>query len=199
MFVLVPGKVDDPIHVKLVHKIPSGIPQCLALSYSWGAPTREAEILFNGKILKVTPNLVAALKRLRSSSSKKPQTIAAAARSIISQSALSSTEVTSAGNMLSSTEVNSVRDTLFSTEISSARNTRSTKLSSFVSTLLGLSSARHSESREILESPAKPVLIPEEIEAAEVKTGLFWVDAICINQEDLDERFFSPYDLIVPT
>ena len=174
MLVLVPGKVNDPIHVKLIHKVLSDIPQCSALSYEWRAPTREAEIFCNGKILKVTLNLVAALKRLRAVSNKKPRMVATTIRSANSQPALSSTET------------------------SSVRDMATTRFSSFVSTLLRPPSTRHRESTEIIVSPVEPVLDPEEIEA-DVKLGLFWVDAICINQEDLDERFFSLPDLVVPT
>ncbi|KAK0103631.1 hypothetical protein ONS95_005643 [Cadophora gregata] len=65
MLELSPGATSDPIQVRLIHKPLSHMPQCIALSYEWGSPTRDFEIICDGALLKVTKNLVTALKRLR--------------------------------------------------------------------------------------------------------------------------------------
>jgi hypothetical protein len=62
---LLPGRGDEPIQVKLRHRPLSFLPRCEELSYEWGSPTRDHDIYCEGKILKVTGNLLAALKRLR--------------------------------------------------------------------------------------------------------------------------------------
>ncbi|PVH80279.1 hypothetical protein DL98DRAFT_459952 [Cadophora sp. DSE1049] len=65
MLELIPGAASDPVQVRLIHRPLSHVPQCIALSYEWGSPTRDSEIICNGAILKVTENLVTALKRIR--------------------------------------------------------------------------------------------------------------------------------------
>jgi hypothetical protein len=69
MLELLPGGADEPIQTKLSHHPLFDLPLCEALSYEWGPPTRDHEIICCGKILKVTTNLLAVLKRLRSESS----------------------------------------------------------------------------------------------------------------------------------
>ena len=70
MLQLFPGEPSDPIQVKLCHRPLSDLPKCEALSYEWGSSTRDVDILCEGKILKVTPNLLAALHRLRYAETK---------------------------------------------------------------------------------------------------------------------------------
>jgi Heterokaryon incompatibility protein (HET) len=65
MLELLPGQDDDSIQIRLRHYSLSFLPQCEALSYEWGSPTRDYEIDCEGMSLKVTTNLLAALKRLR--------------------------------------------------------------------------------------------------------------------------------------
>jgi hypothetical protein len=65
MLQLFPGEGDEPIQIKLSYRPLSSLPQCEALSYEWGSPIRDCEIFCEGKILKVTENLLAALRRLR--------------------------------------------------------------------------------------------------------------------------------------
>lgn len=65
MLKLLPGRDDEPIRIRLRHRPLSSMPQCEALSYEWGSPTRDHEIECEGKTLKVTANLLGALKRLR--------------------------------------------------------------------------------------------------------------------------------------
>jgi hypothetical protein len=69
MLELLPGQDDEPIEVKLSHRPLSDLPLCEALSYEWGSPTRDHEISCEGKTLRVTTNLLAALKRLRPTNS----------------------------------------------------------------------------------------------------------------------------------
>ncbi|KAG9241429.1 heterokaryon incompatibility protein-like protein [Calycina marina] len=56
---------SDPIQVRLIYRPLSHMPHCIALSYEWGSPTRDFDIICDDKILKVTENLVTALRRLR--------------------------------------------------------------------------------------------------------------------------------------
>ncbi|TGO51313.1 hypothetical protein BOTNAR_0360g00040 [Botryotinia narcissicola] len=65
MYELIPGTPSSLIQVRLVHKILSHIPECIALSYEWGARTRDFEIICDNATLMVTENIVKALKRLR--------------------------------------------------------------------------------------------------------------------------------------
>ncbi|KAE9377662.1 hypothetical protein N431DRAFT_164474 [Stipitochalara longipes BDJ] len=65
MLELLPGQDKEPIQIKLSHRPLADLPLCEALSYEWGSPTRDHEISCEGKSLKVTINLIAALKRLR--------------------------------------------------------------------------------------------------------------------------------------
>ncbi|KAK6603058.1 heterokaryon incompatibility protein [Botrytis cinerea] len=65
MLELIPGTASAPIQVHLVHKSLSHMQQCIALSYVWGAGTRDFEIICDGAILKVTENLVEVLERFR--------------------------------------------------------------------------------------------------------------------------------------
>lgn len=62
---LLPGEAEEPISVRILHAPITEISNCEALSYEWGSPTQDVHIFCEGKTLKVTPNLVAALKRLR--------------------------------------------------------------------------------------------------------------------------------------
>ncbi|KAL5319278.1 hypothetical protein ACEPPN_012328 [Leptodophora sp. 'Broadleaf-Isolate-01'] len=64
---LLPGYDDEPVHIRLFHHPLSSLPECEALSYEWGSPKRDHEVFCEGKVLKVTSNLLAALKRLRPS------------------------------------------------------------------------------------------------------------------------------------
>ena len=64
MLKLFPGLDSDPIRISLVHRPLSSLPECEALSYEWGSPTGNHEIVCKGKTLMVTTNLLAALKRL---------------------------------------------------------------------------------------------------------------------------------------
>ncbi|KAH7397672.1 hypothetical protein BKA64DRAFT_672509 [Cadophora sp. MPI-SDFR-AT-0126] len=66
MLELIPGTASDLIEVRLIQKSLSHMPHCIALSYEWESPTRDFEIVCDGAILKVTENLVTALRRLRS-------------------------------------------------------------------------------------------------------------------------------------
>ncbi|KAF7923747.1 uncharacterized protein EAE98_007565 [Botrytis deweyae] len=65
MLELIPGTASTPIQVRLVHKSLSQMPQCIALSYEWGARTGDSEIICDNATLKVTKNLIKGLKRLR--------------------------------------------------------------------------------------------------------------------------------------
>lgn len=65
MLELIPGTDSAPIQVRLVHKSLSQMPQCIALSYEWGARTRDFEIICDNATLKVTENLIKVLKRFR--------------------------------------------------------------------------------------------------------------------------------------
>ncbi|KAH7346752.1 heterokaryon incompatibility protein-like protein [Rhexocercosporidium sp. MPI-PUGE-AT-0058] len=65
MLEILPGAASAPIHVRLIHQRLSHMPHCIALSYEWGSPTRDFEIICEGMILKVTENLVKALRILR--------------------------------------------------------------------------------------------------------------------------------------
>jgi len=62
-----PGQGGDTISCTLRHVYLDEKPQYEALSYSWGDPsqTHEIGIFLHGDLLKVTPNLFAALKYLR--------------------------------------------------------------------------------------------------------------------------------------
>ncbi|CZR65940.1 uncharacterized protein PAC_15840 [Phialocephala subalpina] len=62
---LLPGTANGNIHANILHCPLADLSKCEALSYEWGELTREHGILCNGKTLKVTSNLLAALKRLR--------------------------------------------------------------------------------------------------------------------------------------
>jgi hypothetical protein len=62
---LFPGTTDDAIRVSLHDRTLSDLPTCEALSYQWGARIGSYPIDCGGKVLKVTPNLLAALKSLR--------------------------------------------------------------------------------------------------------------------------------------
>lgn len=65
MLELLHGQDDETVQIKLSHRPLSDLPLCEALSYEWGCPTRDFEIRCEGKSMKVTSNLLAALKRLR--------------------------------------------------------------------------------------------------------------------------------------
>ncbi|KAH9208645.1 heterokaryon incompatibility protein-domain-containing protein, partial [Leptodontidium sp. 2 PMI_412] len=67
MLELLPGYGDEPVQIRLLHHPLSSLPECEALSYEWGSPERDHEIFCEGKVLKVTSNLLAALKRSRPS------------------------------------------------------------------------------------------------------------------------------------
>jgi Heterokaryon incompatibility protein (HET) len=62
---LLPGNVDEDVHIKLYHQPLSTLKECEALSYEWGGQIKDNIIYCDGKILKVTRNLMVALKRLR--------------------------------------------------------------------------------------------------------------------------------------
>jgi hypothetical protein len=67
---LAPAKnLNAPIHCKLIEtSLAEGPPACLtceALSYAWGSPHGDRQILCEGKTLLVTANCDAALRRLR--------------------------------------------------------------------------------------------------------------------------------------
>jgi hypothetical protein len=64
MLELLPGQDDEPIQVKISHRLLADLPLREALSYEWGSLTRDREIICEGKSLKVTVNLVVALTRL---------------------------------------------------------------------------------------------------------------------------------------
>lgn len=70
MLELLPGGPSDPIQVTICHRPFSDMGKCKALSYEWGSPMRDVDISCEGKILKVTPNLKAALLRLRGTHTK---------------------------------------------------------------------------------------------------------------------------------
>lgn len=61
---LLPTTAEE-MHVRFLHSPLSELPTCEALSYEWGEPTREHDIICEGKILKGTSNLLVVLKRLR--------------------------------------------------------------------------------------------------------------------------------------
>lgn len=65
MIQLLAGEADDPIHIRLSHHPLRDLPECKVLSYVWGPEDREQDIVCEGKILKVTPNLLEVLRRLR--------------------------------------------------------------------------------------------------------------------------------------
>ena len=66
MLQIIPAEAaSDPIQVRLIYRPLSHMPQCIALSYEWGSPTRDFDIICDDKMLKVTENLVTALRRLR--------------------------------------------------------------------------------------------------------------------------------------
>lgn len=62
---LLPGNEDEDVHIKLYHQPLSALKECEALSYEWGSQFKDNIIYCDGKILKVTRNLMVALKRLR--------------------------------------------------------------------------------------------------------------------------------------
>ncbi|KAN0120260.1 hypothetical protein V8E51_002468 [Hyaloscypha variabilis] len=49
------------IRTRLWYCLLSSLPNCVALSYEWGSPARDHDIFCEGKIVKVTSNLLAAL------------------------------------------------------------------------------------------------------------------------------------------
>ncbi|PMD31058.1 hypothetical protein L207DRAFT_442758, partial [Hyaloscypha variabilis F] len=55
------GDGDEPIRTRLWYCLLSSLPNCVALSYEWGSPARDHDIFCEGKIVKVTSNLLAAL------------------------------------------------------------------------------------------------------------------------------------------
>jgi hypothetical protein len=62
---LLPGTDEDVFQVSLDHKMLTDLPEYEALSYEWGEPVGTHPIYCGDKILKVTSNLLAALKRIR--------------------------------------------------------------------------------------------------------------------------------------
>src|SRR4051812_35987310 len=66
MLRILPGNPDDDIHLELAHYPLAEMPICDALSYVWGPEGRVRQVICDKRIIKVTPNLVAVLKRLRS-------------------------------------------------------------------------------------------------------------------------------------
>jgi hypothetical protein len=70
MLWLLPGSFNDAIQIRLCHRPLSTLRKCEALSYEWGSPTRDYEIYCEGQTLKVTGNLLAAMRRMRSTTSK---------------------------------------------------------------------------------------------------------------------------------
>lgn len=65
MLQLLPSSPDEHICIRLSHHPLSDLPQCEALSYEWGSKCRRHKVLCGGKAIKVTGNLINALKRLR--------------------------------------------------------------------------------------------------------------------------------------
>jgi hypothetical protein len=61
---LLPQTEGDNIKAAMHHCDLSALPTCEALSHEWGEPTRTRHIFCEDKILLVTTNLLAALKRL---------------------------------------------------------------------------------------------------------------------------------------
>ncbi|KAL8868177.1 MAG: hypothetical protein Q9174_005159 [Haloplaca sp. 1 TL-2023] len=60
-----PGAFDDPIHCSLLTVSLDDNPKYETLSYAWGPPLFDHEILVNGSILKVTKNLHNAVRYIR--------------------------------------------------------------------------------------------------------------------------------------
>lgn len=69
MVELFPRVDNEIIQIKLSHRGLADLPQCAALSYEWGSPDRNHDVLCNGKVLIVTSNLYAALESLRCAAS----------------------------------------------------------------------------------------------------------------------------------
>ncbi|KAF2140741.1 uncharacterized protein K452DRAFT_299457 [Aplosporella prunicola CBS 121167] len=62
---LLPGPRTDPIQCDLCIEQIEGSPSYEAISYTWGDPNDTAEVLCNGRLLKVTKSLLGALQRFR--------------------------------------------------------------------------------------------------------------------------------------
>jgi hypothetical protein len=62
---LLPRMQGNDIKVRIHHKKVSSLRICETLSYEWGEPTRTKHIFCENRVLMVTTNLLAALKRLR--------------------------------------------------------------------------------------------------------------------------------------
>ncbi|KAH6665833.1 hypothetical protein B0J14DRAFT_491853 [Halenospora varia] len=65
MVQVLPGEQDSPVTLKLCHRPLSFLPRCEALAYEWQPTSRKIEVSCDGKILKISPNLLSALKDLR--------------------------------------------------------------------------------------------------------------------------------------
>lgn len=59
------GQDEGPIHIDISHHPLTDLEKCEALSYEWGRGGRTQDIFCEGAIIKGTPNLLAALKALR--------------------------------------------------------------------------------------------------------------------------------------
>lgn len=66
LLIIHPGEPEDNISCALGTENLDETPSYFALSYCWGGPQKSKEIKCNGVTLKVTENLVSAMKRLRS-------------------------------------------------------------------------------------------------------------------------------------
>lgn len=72
MLKLLPGEVDEAVRITLHHRDLSQMPTCVAISYEWGEITGQNEVFCDGRILRVTTNLLALLKELRRSHEMRP-------------------------------------------------------------------------------------------------------------------------------
>jgi hypothetical protein len=63
---LLAGEPSHPVEVKLHHGTLSDLPKVAAISYEWGENVRRHKVLCEGRVLKVTTNLLDLLRALRS-------------------------------------------------------------------------------------------------------------------------------------
>lgn len=68
MLDILPGEDDELLHIRIARHSLADIQKCEALSYEWGSNDRNKEIFCSGAIIRATPKVIAALRRLRQTS-----------------------------------------------------------------------------------------------------------------------------------
>jgi hypothetical protein len=194
---LLPGAANSAIECRLYHGIPENLPRYEALSYTWGEPTPNLPIFIHEKVFLVKDNLKDALRRFRLPA--QPKSAKSCAEEFLRywERICLCLDYSKEGDVITHDEEKLVRDVGRRGQEEYERYIRLVQRQD----LQPPASSNSASTNEIgsllanLEQRCKELqtlwghhATKEGKARVTVNSRLLWIDAICINQADLDER-----------